>query len=184
MPNNQHPTKEQLVKAIERLERNPDDIGAIFAEIGISVMSAVGSGGLAAALGVTTTSIPIITALTGITVITAAPVGLVVGAAVLGGFAGLVISEIVKNGGFEEGKQQYLLNEYREKQRDFQAKQRKLSLSENDKAVFYQSLKNPIKYNLISSEDAHNLMQAVENGQISLSEAYRLTKIQRSLAIK
>jgi hypothetical protein len=35
-------------------------------------------------------------------------------------------------------------------------------------------LKEPLKHQLISPDDAQQLMQAVENGHISLNEAYKL----------
>ena len=55
-------------------------------------------------------------------------------------------------------------------------KERKSSLGELDKTKFIVFLKEPLKNNLISAEDAHRLMMAVENGQMPIKEAYNLVR--------
>ncbi|MBW4421694.1 MAG: hypothetical protein KME13_21140 [Myxacorys californica WJT36-NPBG1] len=174
MSNNQNLTKEQLLKAIERLERNPDDKVGIFADVGITALGAAGAAGAAAILGSTTASIPVITALTGLSLVAAAPVGLVAGAAVVGGAAIYGLSRFIKDGGFNEGKRDQLLNEYRDKLKDVQAKERRSEVKQQDITAFYVFLKEPLRLNLISAEDAQQLIQAMESGQIPLSEAYEL----------
>lgn len=174
MSNNQNPTKEQLLKAIERLERNPDDKIGILADLGITALGAAGAGVAAAFFGTTTASIPIITALTGIGIAVAAPVGLVAGAAVAGGAAIYGISRLIKDGGFNEGKRNQLLHEYRERIKEIEAKDRRSEVKEDDITNFYVFLKKPLELNLISAEDAYQLIQAVEHGQIPLSQAYKL----------
>ncbi|MBH8572939.1 hypothetical protein I8752_07890 [Nostocaceae cyanobacterium CENA369] len=174
MSNNQNPNKEQLLRTIERLERNPDDKVGILADVGITALGVAGAGAAAAFFGTTTASIPIITALTGIGMVVAAPVGLVAGAAVAGGAAVYGISRLIKDGGFNEGKRNQLLHEYREKLREVEAKDKRSEVKEHDITDFYVFLKEPLKLNLLSAEDAYQLIQAVENGQIPLSEAYKL----------
>jgi hypothetical protein len=177
MSNKQDLTKEQLIKIIEQLENNPNDRVGIFANVGVTALGAAGAGATAAVLGATTASIPIITGLTGMTVaVAAAPVALVAGAAVAGGAAVYGLSRLIKDGGFHEGKHKQLLNEYKEKLREVEAKNRRSNLDEHDKTKFYSFLKEPLKHNLISPDEAHQLMQAVENGHIPLSEAYELVE--------
>ena len=169
-------TKEQLIKGIEKLEKNPKDRVGVLADMGVTAAGFLGAGAAAFALGGTTASIPIITALTGGTVVAvaAAPVALVAGAALAGGAAMYGVSRLIKGGGFNEGKQKQLLADYKDKLKDVEAKERQSSFNDQDKTDFYSFLKDPLRYNLISPDDARDLMQAVESGHMSLSEAYRL----------
>ncbi|MEP0859303.1 hypothetical protein [Trichocoleus sp. DQ-U1] len=174
MSNKQELTKEQLIKIIEQLEKNPNDRVGILGNVGVTALGAAGSGAAAALVFAPTTSIPIITAVTGLAAVGAAPVTLVAGAAVVGGAAVYGLSRLIKGGGFNEGKRNQLLNEYKEKLKEAEAKERQSNFNEHDKTEFYSFLKEPLKHNLISPDDAQQLMQAVENGHISLSEAYKL----------
>jgi len=174
MTNNQTPSKEEILKAIERLEKNQDDKVGILTELGITAVGAVGAGATAAALGTTTAAIPIVTALTGIGMVVAAPVTLVAGAAIAGGAAFYGAAQLLKDSGSQDGKRKEILNQYRERLKDIEAKERSAKLNEDDKTQFYLFLKEPLKHGLLSVEDAHQLMQAVENGSLSLSDAYRL----------
>ena len=169
-------TKEQLLKIIENLEKNPNDRVGILAEIGVAALGAAGAGAAAAVLGTTTAAIPIITAITGIGMVVAAPVTLIAGAAVAGGAAVYGVSKLIKDSGFHEGKRNQLLNESKERLREIEIKERQSNLDERDKTKFHLFLKEPLKHNLISTEDAYQLIQAVESGQISLSEAYKLVE--------
>ncbi|MEH2401073.1 hypothetical protein [Nostoc sp.] len=174
MSDTQNMTKEQLLKTIEKLENNPNDRVGTLADVGITVLGAAGAGAAAAVLGTTTASIPILTAITGIGMVVAAPVALVAGAAVAGEAAVYGVSRLIKDGGFNEGKRKQLLNEYQERLKEIKAKERQSGLDEKDKTKFHLFLKEPLQHNLINPDDAHQLMQAVENGHISLSEAYKL----------
>ncbi len=169
-----HITKEELIKLIERVEKNPDDRVGIFADIGITALGAIGGGAAAAAFGTSVASIPIFTAITGIGMFVAAPFALVAGAAVAGGAAVYGVSRLIKDGGFHEGKRSQLLNELRENLKEVEVKERKSNLNEHDKTKLYSFLKEPLRHELITTEDAQQLMEAVETGQISLSEAYKL----------
>jgi hypothetical protein len=167
-------TKEELIQLIEKLERNPNDIIGIIADAGITVLGVAGGGATAALFGATTTSIPIITALTGISLFMAAPVTLIAGAAIAGGAAAFGVSRLIKDGGFHEGKHQQLLNELNENLKEIELKERKSSLNEQDKIKFYSFLKEPINHQLISPDDAHKLIEFVNTGRIPLREAYKL----------
>lgn len=156
---------------LEQLKKNPKDKIGILGDVGITVLGAIGAGGAVAAAG-TTVSIPIITALTGIGMVVAAPVGMVAGAAVAGGAVAYGVSRLIKSGGFNEGKQKQLLNECEKRLRDIEAKERASSLEDNDKTRFHIFLEEPLKLDLISAEDAQGLIMAVENGQMSLHDAY------------
>lgn len=167
-------SKEQLLKMIKKLEKNPHDRIGILGEFGVVGIGAVGFGVTAATLGATTASIPLVTALTGISLtVAAAPLALVAGAAVVGGAAGYGITQLVKGGGYNAGKQAELLRAYQDRLRDIEAKERKNNLQDIDKTNFYIFLKEPLELSLISSEDAQALIAAVENGQMPLTDAYQ-----------
>ena len=177
MSNANAPTKKQLIEIIERLQSDPDDKLGIFANIGITAFGAATAGGTAAFFGATTASIPIITAVTGISIaVAAAPVALVAGAAIAGGAALYGLSKVIRGDGYGEGKKQELLNRYEELLRETEAKERKAKLNEEDKTKFYVSLKEPLNRDLISAEDGYKLMAAVNKGQMSITEAYRLVR--------
>lgn len=176
MSNRQNLTKEQLIKIIEQLESNPNDGVGLLGDVGVTTIGAIGTGAVAAVFGTTTASIPIITAVTGIGMTVAAPAVIVAGAAVAGGAAIYGLSRLIKDSGSNEGKRKQLVNEYKEKLSETEAKERRNNFDEHDRIKFYSFLKKPLKDNLISPDDAQELMQAVENGHISLSEAYKLVE--------
>ncbi len=167
-------TREDLIRIIERMEANPDDRLGILADAGITVLGAAGAAAAVAVLGTTTVSIPVITALTGLAFVGAAPVALLAGAAVAGGAVVYGVSRLIKDAGFHEGKRKQLLSQYREQLREVQRKERQQNLTAQDKIKFYGFLKEPLAQNLISPEDTYHLIKSVENGQVPLTEAYEL----------
>jgi hypothetical protein len=176
MSNKEELTKEQLIKLIKEIRDNPTGgVGAI-AGAGVAALGAGGAGAAAAILGSTTASIPIVTAVTGLGMVVAAPAALVAGAAVVGGATVYGVSRLIKDDGFHEGKRKQLLNEYEELLREIEAKERRSNFEEQDKTRFYLVLKKAVTNNLISSDEAYQLVQFVENGHISLSEAYQLVE--------
>jgi hypothetical protein len=176
MSNPKKLNKKQLLKTIEELEKNPNDRVGILADAGITALGVVGAGALAAVLGAGTASIPIVTALTGISLVVAAPVTLVAGAAVAGGAAAYGITRLIKGSGYNEGKQTEILRNLQARLKEVEAKERQSSLSDNDKTEFYKLLKELLQFDLISSEDAQQLLSVVENGQMPLQEAYKWLK--------
>lgn len=168
MSANKTPTKEQILKAIEQLEKNPHDKLGILADIGIGVVGAAGAGAAVAAFG----GVPVLFGL--ITV--APPVGLVVGAAALGA-AGLVgVKRMLSDGTFDQGKQAEMVENLKEQLRDVEAKERASKLEDSDKNKFIVSLKEPVRLNLISPKDAQDLIRAVESGQIAIKEAIKMVE--------
>lgn len=168
MSENKTPTKEQILKAIEQLEKNPHDKLGILADIGIGAVGAVGAGAAVAAFG----GIPILFGLFTL----APPVGLVVGGAALGAAALVGAKRIFFDGTSNDGKKAEMLKQLYEQKKDFEAKERASKLGDNDKTKFIILLKEPVRLNLISPQDAQDLIRAVENGQMSLKEAYHLVE--------
>ncbi|MEG4441453.1 hypothetical protein QUB47_17475 [Microcoleus sp. AT9_B5] len=173
MSGNKTLTKEQILKAIEELEKNPDDKLGILGDIGITALGAVGAGVAVAAAGITT-SIPIITAITGIGMVVAAPLGLVAGAALAGGAACYGVSRLIKGGGYNEAKKAEMLQQLNEQLREVEAKERASKVRDSDKTKFIVSLKEPVRLNLITPQRAQDLMRAVESGQIPITEAIKM----------
>ncbi len=168
--------KEDLIKAIERLEKNPNDRLGMVTGLGVTATGAVGAGAVAAAIGATSTSIPLLTAVTGMTLVAAAPVALVAGAAAAGGAALFGASKLIRDSGMLDGKRKQIKREFEEKLNAVKAKEKKESVSDSAKANFYICLKKPIELDLIDPEEASLLMQNVESGHMELSEAVSLVK--------
>jgi hypothetical protein len=165
-------TKAQLLKAIEQLEKNPHDKLGILADVGIGVVGAGAAGGAAVLFG--GGSVPILFGLMALPV--AAPLGVVIGGAALGA-AGLVgAKRIFFDGKFSDGQRAEMLNQLKEQLKQVETKEQASQLNENDKTQFIISLKEPIKHGLISPEDAQNLINAVQNGQIKLKEAIQMVR--------
>ncbi|MEG4341163.1 hypothetical protein [Microcoleus sp. D3_18_C2] len=168
MSANKTPTKEQILKAIEQLEKNPHDKLGILAEIGIGVVGAVGAGAAVAAFGGASFLFGLITV--------APPVGLVVGGAALGA-AGLVgVKRMLSDDTFDQGKQAEMVENLKKQVTDIEAKERASKLEDSDKNKFIVSLKEPVRLNLISPKDAQDLIRAVESGQIAIKEAIKMVE--------
>jgi len=168
MSGNKTLTKEQILKAIEQLEKNPNDKLGILAEIGIGVVGAGAAGAAVAAFGGTSILFGLIAV--------APPVGLVVGGAALGAAALVGAKRIFFDGTFNEGKKAEMLQQLKEQLREVETKERASKLGESDKTKFIVSLKEPVRLNLISPKEAQDLMRAVESGQIPIKEAINMVK--------
>ncbi|MEG4032779.1 hypothetical protein QUA03_02990 [Microcoleus sp. S36b_A4] len=167
MSANKTPTKEQILKAIEQLEKNPHDKLGILADIGIGVVGAAGAGAAVAAFG----GVPVLFGL--ITV--APPVGLVVGGALLGA-AALVGVKRIFDGNFDDGKKAEILKNLEGQLKDIKAKETASKLEDSDKNKFIVSLKEPVRLDLISPKDAQDLISAVESGKIAIKEAIKMVE--------
>ena len=136
-----------------------------------------GAGASAAVAGASV--VPIgwgITALTGFGIAVAAPVGLVAGAAIAGGAATYGVTQAVRFKARQHGKREQMIQQLNEILRDVSYAETKAQTTDADKTRFIIFLEEPIRLGLISPNDASDLIQLVENGQISLFEGYRLVK--------
>jgi hypothetical protein len=165
-------SKDELLKAIEQIEKNPDDRINFLTDIGAIGVGAVGAGAAAFAFG--GTAVPILFGL--ITVPVAAPIGVVAGAAALGGAALFGVKRFLIDGTHQQGKREEMLRQLKEKLREMETEERKSTIGDNDKNEFYSFLKEPLKLNLISPEDAQRLMEVVEKGELSISDAYQVVQ--------
>ncbi|MBW4644209.1 MAG: hypothetical protein KME23_14695 [Goleter apudmare HA4340-LM2] len=165
-------SKEDILKAIERLEKNPGDRLTFLTDIGAIGVGAVGAGAAAVAFGGTTASI-----LFGlVTLPVAAPVTVVAGAVLLGGVALLGAKRFLMDGTYQDGKREEMLRQLRDLLREIEEKERKSSTTEKDKTQFYSFLKEPLKRDLITSEDAQKIIELVETGKMSISDAYKAVR--------
>jgi hypothetical protein len=138
----QKPTKEQLLKAIEKLEKD-DNFGGFLVDVGLGAVGAVGAGAAVAAFGGTSILFGLITV--------APPVGLVVGGAALGGAALVGIKKIFFDGTFDEGKKTELLRQLKDKLREAEAKERASKITESDKSkliILSSKFKSNISLNI------------------------------------
>jgi hypothetical protein len=173
------PTKEQLLRMIDDLQKNPDDRVRIFGDAGICVigagLGAAAAGTLTAAVGITT--IPGLTAAAsflGISLFAATPVGWAVGLAAAGGALAYGASRLILEGGISEGRKKELLQKYQEDLRNIVAKERAGAIKNYDKTQFFVSVRELIEKDIITPEKAFKLIEQVEQGRILLSQAYSL----------
>jgi hypothetical protein len=170
-------SKEEILKLIAKLKEDPNSKYRILADLGIASAGAAGAGAVAAVAGASVVSIGWgVTALTGFGIALAAPVALVAGAAVAGGAVTYGITQAVRFKARQQGKREQILQQLDEILRDIGYTETKAQTTEEDKTKFILILEEPIELGLISSDDASDLIQLLENGQISLFEAYRLVK--------
>lgn len=168
MSESKTPSKEQILKAIEQLEKHPNDNLRFLADIGIGAVGAAGGGAAASVLGASAIFFGLLPV--------AAPLGVVVGGAALGGMALVGLKKALFDGTYMEGKKQQILEQLKERLKEIEVKERASHIKDNDKINFHKFLTEPLKLDLISPKDAHDLMMAVENGQIPLTEAYQLVQ--------
>ncbi len=159
-------SKKELLKVIEQLEKNPNDKVQIFTDMGLLTAGAVAGGILAAEIGASAIFFGLVAV--------AAPVGLVVGGAALGGLALVGVKKWFVDGTAREGKRQALLETYYQQLQETSAKERASNIKDYDKTKFITLLKEPIALDLIKPQEAQELIEAVEGGQIPLPEAYQL----------
>lgn len=173
MSQDKTPSKKELLKQLKKLEKNPNDTARILGEMGITVLGASAVGYAVAAMGVTS-AIPVITAITGIVLVEATPVGWVATAAVAGGAAAWGLTQLVKHGSKMEATKAHLKEDIRKNIKDIEVKERASNVKQKDLGHFYGVLYKALDASLISEEEVVDFLKAISNGQISLSEGYKL----------
>jgi len=174
-------TKKQIIKMIDDLEKNPNDKVRILGDAGITVtgvvFGAAAAGTLASAAGVTSIAgLSTAASWFGITAVAATPVGWIVGCAAAGGAIAFGISRMIHSGGLSEGRKSELLLKYREEAKNLEAKERSGNITDADRTRFILSLREVIDKNAISPHKAFKLIEQVEQGRISLSQASTLVQ--------
>lgn len=159
-------TKEQILKAMEDLEKNPHNKLGILADIGIGAVGAGAAGAAVATFGGTSMLFGLITV--------APPVGLVVGGAALGAAALVGAKKMLFDGTYNQGKRAEMLRQLKDLLREIETKEQASNIKDRDKNKFYILLKEPIKLDLLTPEKAQQLISMVENGQIPITEAIKL----------
>lgn len=173
------PSKRELLKALRRLEKNPDSKERLFGDIGITALG----GALGAAAGGTAATAAGVTSIWGITtaaswlglsVVSATPVGWIAGTAIASSAAVYGISRLIRDGAYTEGKIAELKRELEDRINEINAKEKASTVSESDLTEFSIFLKEPLEKGLLNSEKASKLIWAVEQGRMEISTAYQL----------
>lgn len=172
-------TKQQLIKMINELEKNPDDKLRILGDAGVTLvgigLGAAAAGTLATAAGATSIfGLTTVAGWLGISAVAATPVGWVIGAAALGGAVAYGVSRMIHGGGLSEGRKLELLQQYREDARAIEAREQAGNITEDDKTRFIISMRELIAKDAITPEKAKALIEHVENGRIPLTQAFQL----------
>ena len=118
--------------------------------------------------------IPVVTALTGFGVVVAAPVALIAGAAVVGGVAAYGAVKLATSGAYDEGKRQEIKQNLKHRLQELEREENKAKLTVENSNAFIIFLKEPLQLNLITAEQAQEIIELVEKGQMPLKEAYNL----------
>jgi len=169
------PTKEQLLKTIDNLKKNPNDRVRILGDGGITILGAslggMGSGTVAAALGGKAAI-----GLFGWTLAAATPIGWIIGGVVVGSAAAYGISRLIRGGAISEGRKKELLQQFTEQLKDIKAKESADKITDTDKTNFTVSLRELIEKDILLPEDAAKMIAQVEQGLIPLSDALLLVQ--------
>ena len=169
-------TKRQLLRLIDQLKKNPDDKGRILGDIGITIigagLGAAAAGTLATAAGVTSIfGVTSIAGWLGLTVVSATPVGWVVGVAVATGTAAYTVSRLIRNGSMSEGAKEDLVIRYREEARVIAAKEAAGTIEDGDRTRFIVTLRDLIDKDVIPPDVAFRFIEQIEAGSVPLSQA-------------
>ncbi len=181
MPTVSKVTKKQLLNMIAELEKNPHDKVRILGDAGITVvgvgLGAAAAGTLASAAGaISIWGLTTVASWLGVVAVSATPVGWVIGAATAGGAVAYGVSRIIHSGGLSEGRKLELLQKYKEDARNIDAKERSGGITNEDRAKFIISLRELIDKDTITPDKAAKLIEQVEQGRISLSQASALVQ--------
>ena len=175
-------TKKQLLNFIDELQRKPSDRVRIFGDLGITALGGslgVAAAGSAAAIA-GATAVPALTTAAswlGLTLVATTPIGWLVGGAAAGGALAFGVSRLIHNGGISEGRRAELLLVYQQQLNDLQRKavrtQEAKSTTVEDRNRFISALREIVEKNAITPTRALDLIEKVESGAISLSDAYQ-----------
>lgn len=179
MTTNSKATKEQLLKMIDQLQKNPDDKVRLLGDTGITIvgagLGAAAAGTVASAAGATSIfGLTTAASWFGVTAVAATPVGWVIGCAAVAGAAAYGVSRLVRDGGLAEGRKLELLQQYHEAANNMEAKERAGSIAEQDKTAFIIAIRELIDKDVIAPEEATDLIEHVEQGRIPLSQAFSM----------
>ena len=172
-------SKEQLIQLIRDLEKRPNDKVRIFGDAGITVIGAglgVAAAGTLATVAGATSVVGLTTAAgwVGLTVVGATPAGWIIGSAAAAGAVAYGVSRLIHGGGLAEGRKVELLQTYREEVLRAEAKERTGSIQADDRTRFVLSLRELIDKNVIPPLNAFRLIEQIEQGRISISQAFAL----------
>lgn len=164
-------SKQELLDAINKLKTEGDS-GVFLADIGAVGIGAVGGGAAAFAFGG-----GVAPALFGLVAVPfVAPLAVIAGGTLLGGAALFGVKRALMDGTYHEGKKAEVIRQMEDERREIEKKERRDSVKKTDKNKFHIFLEQPIKLDLITPEDAQNLMELVETGKMAISEAYKVVE--------
>ena len=169
-------TKDEILRAIDKLEKSPNDWGSTATQAGGAVVGAAGGAGSAAgvvgALGVTKIFILTkVAAWVGVTLVAATPPGWVVGLGVAGAAAGIGVARTAANAGRRQRARDQTLSYLRQELQQWEDKERHNAITSEDRTRFVVALREPLKAGLLPPGDAARLMQHVMDGWISVADA-------------
>ena len=172
-------SKKEVLQAIKKLEKNPSDKFRLGGEmVGVAIGATLGGlGGAAVATLSGATAIPVATTVAswvGITVVTATPIGWLVGGVVLGGALVYGVGRVIRSGAGAEVQRKELLIRLKQKVQDMEIRVKPTQPPDAEMRDFYGKLKEALILDLIAPSQAGDMTIAVSNGSMPLMEAFTL----------
>lgn len=160
---NTEPSKEEILKAIEALEKNK--ILRLLIDLGTWIAGASVTGSVLYSI-----EIVVFFGLIAIEL----PILLVFVGAFLGGTALFGLKRMIFDGTFRSGQNAERVRNLKEKLKDFAAKQRASKVNNEDLEKFIVYFKKAVKLDRITPKKAQKLMVAVMKGKMEIQEAIKL----------
>jgi len=174
-------SRKQLLKMIDELKKSPNDKFRILGETGFTLagigLGAASATTIASAAGATTAlgSSALASALPFLA--TTTPVGWVIGSGAAVGFIVFAFGRVLAGGGIAEGRKLELLNQYREREQQLKAKETAGAITDVDRTQFIIALREIVEKDAIRPDQAFRLIEQVEAGRISLTQAFSTLQI-------
>ena len=166
-------TREQYIKALEKMKKSPRDRLGVLGELGATGLGGAAGAGLAGtaatAAGVATIfGSSTLGSILGGVFVTSTPVGWFAGSVALGGVMGYGISKVVGSGGKSDAIKQMNIHELQDKIRNLQGQAQSETKDNNKVKRVIEGVQLLIENEKISQDDATRLLAGIQNESISV----------------
>lgn len=171
---------EEYIKALEKMKRSPQDRLGILGELGatgIGVTAGVAiSSSVAGVVGASTLAgSTTLASILGGVFVTTTPVGWVIGAAVAGGALAYAATKAIKSGNKTDLLKARTIRELKDRIQSLRDAASKGDVSIDQKfSELISSVQNLVVNNRLTQKKGTEVLEAVEAGQLSISEAFDL----------
>jgi uncharacterized tellurite resistance protein B-like protein len=172
------PTKEEYIVASDKLEKSTNDKVGIVGDIGVAATGAtagiLGASAVASFFGASTIfGSTTLAGLAGGVLVTATPIGWVLGTAVAGTAVAVALSRLVRNGEKNDERKKRAIAGIKSEIASYDSAHLK-DKAEKGIAKLTEIFALLVENNLIEKSDADDILQGVEGGQIDIDVAFSL----------